>query len=223
MPSVTNHLFGGNHSPSLPELSPNVRKTALIVCGIAGCVFVGVQAHRLVRSVIEWRIRDRVVDYIVVGMSNKSKLTSRELAIKAEAVAVRKRICIILQQISEQENPRLTEQQQKDLSNLIALFNGAFSVWDRFGFANQNEGSLPLWWFFCEKAIRDEILEIIHLRYSTDASATAKMRTGQNEHIDKLIDSVLERVQEKNETPLDAVKIAALTMALNALRRALKE
>lgn len=69
MLSVDNNLFEGSVFSSLPELSPTIKRAALVTCGIAGSVFLGVKAYRYVRSVTAQRVREKVADYVVIGFT----------------------------------------------------------------------------------------------------------------------------------------------------------
>lgn len=61
----------------------------------------------------------------------------------------------------------------------------------------------------------------------SDSSSPAmkKQREAQTEYLEKLIDSIFQRIQARNEmqTPWDAAKGAVMARAVDALKRASKE
>ncbi len=207
-----------------PEIPPTIKKAALVACAVAGTAFLGVQVYRYVSSVSKQRIREKISDYVVIGFTRDAKLSSEELLVKAEAIAVRKRLCSLLIEIANDELPNLSQEKKQDLTKLIGLLNAGFSALDKFSDSSREAGELPFWWSSLEPTIKKEIAHRIQVRYSDDTSfAMEEEKRKQNENAIQQIDSLYSKIIERNKGGLGgALKIAALTLVMENLKKAIK-
>ena len=207
-----------------PEIPPAVKKAVLVASAVAGTAFLGVQAYRYVRSVSDQRIREKISDYVVIGFTRDEKLSSEELLVKAEAIAVRKRLCTLLTEIANGEVPNLSQKKKQDLTQLVGLLNAGFSALDKFADTSIEAGELPSWWGFLEPTIKKEIARRIQVRYSDDTSLVMQEEKRiQNKNTVEQIDSLYSKIVEKNKGGLGgALKIAALTLVMENLKKAIE-
>lgn len=183
---------------------------------IAGAIFLGMKTYRYVRASTEAHLREKIANYIVIGFTKDSKLSEDEKAVKAEAIAVRKRLCTIMSEIANENTPNLPEKKQKELKNLITKVNKAFHAIDILG-PPRIEGSLPSWWLTLEPVIRSEMIQRISIKYSEDTSPERlQMKAAQKTNLKKQIDTIFLKAKAKNEG--DLLKQATLSVAATALR-----
>ncbi|HSX13543.1 MAG TPA: hypothetical protein VLE96_03890 [Chlamydiales bacterium] len=196
MTLITNDV-SNNFLDFLPEMSSTTKNVVKTACGIAGILFLGYKAYGYFHNHVEQSLREKVADYIVIGCTRDFKLSEEEMALKGEAIAVRKKICSLFQEIVEENIQGLTNNQQQELKNISALVNTCFTVLDTFIANTQATKTLPFWWTTIEPTIKAEILNCIQVRYSSDPAMKPK-KIQAKENLNKQLDLIAEKIISKN-------------------------
>lgn len=200
----------------LPEIPSGVKKTAVIGSGLVVGFCLGYGIYKYAQARLENAAREKIADYIVIGCTRDHKLTQDELAIKGEAIAIRRKITLLFEQAIRQEIPGVNEEDLGKVKKIFKAGQAFFAFWDNTISNTEAPVNLPNWWLAMEPKIQSEMEKRIQLVYSTNPEVKQKKEEERKKSL-LLMDRICNKIRERNQ-PLTLVQ----SSAINVLQIALK-